>query len=77
MLTLADATVRGADPAVQLARGWSLTRTVGGDVVTSPDQIRIGDELEITIAGGRIRSTVRDVEPTGEAVDDRAEDTTP
>lgn len=76
-LTLADATVRGADPAVQLARGWSLTRTVGGDVVTSPDQIRIGDELEITIAGGRIRSTVRDVEVSDDSADDRAEDMTP
>ena len=75
-LTLADATVRGADPAVQLARGWSLTRTVGGIVVTSPDQVEVGDELEITIAGGRIRSTVRGVEAADDSTDDRPEDTT-
>ncbi len=75
-LSLADATVRGADPAVQLARGWSLTRTVGGDVVTSPDQVGIGDELEITVSGGRIRSTVQGLEPTDGSVDEPAEDTT-
>jgi len=74
-LTLAEATIRGADPAVQLARGWSLTRTVEGAVVTSPDQVTVGDELEITIAGGRIRTTVRDIQ-TDPAGDRHVEDTT-
>jgi exodeoxyribonuclease VII large subunit len=50
------------DPDRLLARGWSITRTVAGELVTSPGQVGPGTELRTTTAGGELRS----VTPTTE-----------
>lgn len=50
------------DPALQLARGWSITRTLDGALVTAPSGAPPGTELRTTTAGGEVRS----VTPTTE-----------
>jgi exodeoxyribonuclease VII large subunit len=46
------------DPANLLRRGWSITRTAGGDVVRSVDQLATGDTILSRFADGEIASTV-------------------
>ncbi len=53
-----DARVRAADPALALARGWSITYRADGAVVRHPSDVTPGDALETVVAGGRVRSTV-------------------
>ncbi len=52
------ARVSAVDPAVQLARGWSITRGPGGAIVRSVDDVSIGDALTTDLLDGRITSTV-------------------
>ncbi len=63
-LAVAAATVRGNDPERRLARGWSFTRTVSGNLVSDPGDVAPGDEVITTVAGGTIRSTVTTTEVT-------------
>ncbi|WCO67325.1 exodeoxyribonuclease VII large subunit [Iamia majanohamensis] len=60
-----DARVRAADPALALARGWSITYRDDGAVVRAPGDVAPGDALETVVAGGRVRSTVVGGEPDG------------
>lgn len=46
------------DPALALARGWSITTTADGRLVRRPDDAPPGTELVTRLAEGRIRSTV-------------------
>jgi exodeoxyribonuclease VII large subunit len=46
------------DPANLLRRGWSITRTAGGDVVRSVDQLAAGDTILSRFADGEVASTV-------------------
>jgi len=46
------------DPQRLLARGWSITRTAGGDLVTTPAAAGSGTVLRTTVAGGDITSVV-------------------
>ncbi len=55
------ARVAAVDPARALARGWSITRTADGTLVRDPGQLRAGDRLVTTVAGGVAHSQV--VEP--------------
>lgn len=57
-LDAAAARVTALDPARVLARGWSLTRTVDGRTVRDPSEVRSGDRLITTVAGGDLVSTV-------------------
>lgn len=50
--------VRLLDPVTTMARGWSITRTVDGNVVTSLDQIAAGVEVVTQVADGSFISTV-------------------
>lgn len=50
------------DPARLLAKGWSITRTEDGDLVTNPTTVAEGVTLHTTVAGGRIESVVTDTE---------------
>ena len=66
-LTLADQRLAGAearrrsfDPALALARGWSITRDDAGRVVRSVHETAPGTRLVTTIADGDVRSTVDD-----------------
>lgn len=45
------------DPALTLARGWSITRTKAGALVRSPDDAPPGTSLITTVAGGSVEST--------------------
>ena len=53
-----DARIRALDPERALARGWSITRTVDGQVVRTPADVAPGDRLRTQTAGGEVRSTV-------------------
>jgi exonuclease VII large subunit len=46
------------DPHRLLARGWSITRSREGTLVTSPDAVTPGSVLRTTVAGGDINSVV-------------------
>jgi exodeoxyribonuclease VII large subunit len=50
--------VNALDPLAILKRGYSVTRILPGlAVVTRPEQVRIGSELETLVAGGRLICT--------------------
>jgi exodeoxyribonuclease VII large subunit len=59
-LDVLAARVAALDPAVQLARGWSITRDASGRVVRSIDDVAPSDTVTIAVADGRITSTVTD-----------------
>ena len=43
-------------PLATLGRGYAVVRrTADGEVVTTPEQVGVGDELEITVRGGTLR----------------------
>lgn len=50
------------DPVRLLARGWSITRTASGELVTSPAAVVAGEALVTTVDGGQIESVVTDNE---------------
>lgn len=54
------ARVEAVDPVRTMARGWSITRTAGGEVVRRPGDVDAGDLLITSVAGGSIRSRVLD-----------------
>jgi exodeoxyribonuclease VII large subunit len=53
-----DAVLSAVDPAATLRRGFSITRTAEGRVVTDACQVKEGDLLRSTVAGGEIHSVV-------------------
>jgi exodeoxyribonuclease VII large subunit len=50
--------VRALDPARVLARGWSITRDEGGQLVRSTNDAAPGAKLVTTVADGVVRSSV-------------------
>ena len=52
------------DPAVQLTRGWSITRDADGRVVRSIEDLARDDIVTIAVADGLITSTVTDTNRT-------------
>lgn len=46
------------EPDRVLARGWSITRTSDGTLVTDPQDVEVGTGLRTTVAGGQITSVV-------------------
>lgn len=58
VLEMRAATVRLLDPAVTMARGWSITRDSSGNVVRSTDQVSTDDVLVTSLAQGTITSRV-------------------
>ena len=59
-----DSRVAALDPARALARGWSITRTASGELVRDPTQVRPGDPLRTTLAGGVLASVAGVAEDT-------------
>ena len=58
-----EARARALDPAVVLARGWSITRRAGdGRLVRSSADVAAGDEIVTTFAAGRATSRVEAVD---------------
>ncbi len=53
------------DPERLLARGWSITRTEDGTLITDPDDVEVGVTLRTTLAGGSLASVVTEEEGDG------------
>jgi len=53
-----SARVAAVDPAVQLARGWSITRRADGTIVRSINELGADDTITTALADGTITSTV-------------------
>jgi exodeoxyribonuclease VII large subunit len=62
-LDVVAARIAALDPAVQVARGWSITRRGDGTIVRSIDDLAVGDELTTLVIDGSIRSTVHTRSP--------------
>ena len=54
----AAARTRALDPALALARGWSITRNDAGLVVRSTADVTLGEELFTQVADGTLSSTI-------------------
>jgi exodeoxyribonuclease VII large subunit len=59
-LDVTEARVGALDPAVQLARGWSITRRSDGTIVRSVDDLGVDDTITTALADGTVTSTVID-----------------
>ena len=57
-LAVHTATLRGLDPVVTMARGWSVTRAADGTIIRSTNDVKSGDTLTTLVADGTITSTV-------------------
>jgi exodeoxyribonuclease VII large subunit len=57
-LDLSAARVAALDPAVQLARGWSITRRADGTIVRSVHDLAPDDTITTALADGTVTSTV-------------------
>lgn len=53
-----EARVRALDPVHVMRRGWCITRTAGGSIVRSVDDVDLGDELVTLLPDGNVTSTV-------------------
>jgi len=56
---------RALDPAVALARGWSITRGPDGSVVRSIDDLGPDDTITTRVGDGTVTSTITDIEAAG------------
>jgi len=65
-LDVVSARVAALDPAVQLARGWSITRRADGSVVRSVDALDHDDTITTALADGTVTSTVTATHPKGD-----------
>lgn len=74
----AAAQVRAFDPALALARGWSITRDADGRVVRSISGVEPGDDVTTQLADGVLTSTItsRANDPTAEPQSAISEETT-
>ena len=61
-LMMHAASVRLLDPVTTMARGWSITRDLSGNVVRSISDIKKGDTVVTALADGSITSTVEGVD---------------
>jgi len=57
-LDLVAARIAALDPAVQLARGWSITRRADGSIVRSITDVDVDDTLTVAVADGRVDAVV-------------------
>jgi exodeoxyribonuclease VII large subunit len=62
-LDVCAARVASLDPAVQLARGWSITRNSAGKVVRSAADLSPGDVLTTSLVDGQATSVIDAVLP--------------
>ena len=54
----AAARTRALDPALALARGWSITRNSDGSLIRSVGDVSVAEELFIQVADGTLSSTI-------------------
>ena len=53
--------IRALDPKRLLARGWSITRTQNGEIISSTNNLFKGDEIETIFEDGTVKSTINEV----------------
>ena len=53
--------IRALDPKRLLARGWSITRTQKGEIISSTNNLFKGDEIETIFEDGTVKSTINEV----------------
>jgi len=62
--------VRALDPALALARGWSITRDANGRVIRSALDVAAGDAIVTRVGDGTLASTISATNQTGTIGDD-------
>ena len=72
-LDQAQSQLRALDPTQLLARGWTITKTADGKLLTDPAAVSDGATLHTTTAGGTLISTVAKA-PVGTAPETAPED---
>lgn len=55
------ARLNGLSPLATLKRGYSITRTSSGDIITSNQQTNVGDKLDVTLSEGSLLCTVDEI----------------
>ena len=53
--------IRALDPKRLLARGWSITRTQNGEIVSSINNLFNGDEITTIFENGTVKSTINEI----------------
>ena len=53
--------IRVLDPKRLLARGWSITRTQNGEIISSTNNLFNGDEIVTIFEDGTVKSTINEV----------------
>jgi len=53
--------IRVLDPKRLLARGWSITRTQNGEIISSTKNLFEGNEIETIFEDGTVKSTINEV----------------
>ena len=53
-----SARLHGVSPLATLERGYSISRNMSGEIITSSSQLTKGDELDVTLSKGSLRCTV-------------------
>jgi len=59
-MNLITATLAALSPQATLHRGFSITRTADGKVVTSASQVKPGDRILTQLANGEIGSEIKE-----------------
>ncbi|MCE9846815.1 exodeoxyribonuclease VII large subunit [Aeromonas allosaccharophila] len=62
-LAMLTARLDGVSPLATLGRGYSITRTPRGEVISHADQVSSGDQLITTLAQGSLQVRVEGVKP--------------
>lgn len=62
-LAMLTARLDGVSPLATLGRGYSITRTARGEVISRADQVNSGDQLLTTLAQGSLQVRVEGVKP--------------
>ena len=60
-LRVSDDQIRVLDPKRLLKRGWSITRTQNGEIISSTDNLFTGDEIVTIFEDGTVKSTINEV----------------
>jgi exodeoxyribonuclease VII large subunit len=66
-LDVLRARVASVDPAVQLARGWTITRDAAGRIIRSTADVATGDTLTTELVDGQITSVVAAIDSLSES----------
>ncbi|MEH8181503.1 exodeoxyribonuclease VII large subunit [Aeromonas allosaccharophila] len=62
-LAMLTARLDGVSPLATLGRGYSITRTARGEVISRADQVNSGDQLITTLAQGSLQVRVEEIKP--------------